>query len=71
MAYYKIDKQKIKENISKLKNAFLDKDLDFSLFYSVKTNFANEVLKIIKEEGCGFEIVSELEWDLVRVKSSK
>lgn len=66
MAYYAIYKQKIKENISKLKNAFLDKDLDFNLFYSVKTNFADGVLKIIKEEGCGFEIVSELEWDLIK-----
>ena len=66
MAYYIIDKQKIKESISKLKNAFLDKDLDFNLFYSVKTNFANEVLQVIKEEGCGFEIVSELEWNLIK-----
>ena len=44
MAYYIVHKKKIKENINKLKNAFLKKGLNFQLFYSVKTNFMEPVL---------------------------
>lgn len=66
MANYIVHKNKIKENINKLKSAFSKKGLDFQLFYSVKTNFMDSVLEIIKQTGGEFEIVSSYEWELIR-----
>ncbi len=66
MAYYIVHKNKRKENINKLKNAFLKKGLNFQLFYSVKTNFMEPVLETVKETGGAFEIVSGYEWELIR-----
>ncbi|MBI3337370.1 MAG: hypothetical protein HY005_01955 [Candidatus Staskawiczbacteria bacterium] len=66
MAYYIVHKSKIKENINKLKNAFLKKGLNFQLFYSVKTNFMEPVLETIKQTDSQFEIVSSYEWELIK-----
>lgn len=66
MAYYAIYRNKIKDNVQKLKQAFTDKNLDFELFYSVKTNFSKPVLSAISESGYSFEILSDFEWEKVR-----
>ncbi len=66
MAYYAVYKNKIKDNIQKLKQAFTAKNLDLELFYSVKTNFSKPVLSAINESGCAFEILSDFEWEKVK-----
>lgn len=66
MAFYIFKKQKLIENIQKLKSAFHTAGLEnFQIFYSVKTNFSKEVLGVI-HENCNFEIVSSDEWDIVK-----
>lgn len=67
MAHYAVYKNKIKDNIEKLKSAFAAKNLDFQIFYSVKTNSCIPVLTAVKESNCEFEILSDLEWEKVRV----
>jgi len=67
MAYYAVYKDKIKNNIEKLKSAFVAKNLNFQLFYSVKTNSCTPVLTAVKESNCEFEIISDLEWEKVKV----
>jgi len=71
MANFAVYKNKIKNNIEKLKDAFAAKNLDFQIFYSVKTNFCNPVLTAIKESGSEFEILSNFEWEKVKVFSPK
>lgn len=71
MAYYTVDKTKIKNNVDKLKRAFTAKNLGFQLFYSVKTNFCEPVLAAVKESGSEFEILSNFEWEKVKVFSPK
>jgi len=71
MAYYTVYKNKIKDNIQKLKQSFMAKNLDFELFYSVKTNFSKPVLSAINESGCGFEILSDFEWEKVKLFNPK
>lgn len=66
MAYYSVNKTKIKSNINKLGKAFEDKGVDFELFYSVKTNFSEPVLAAVKETGSEFEILSGFEWNKVK-----
>ncbi len=71
MAYYAVYKDKIKNNIEKLKRAFESKNLDFQLFYSVKTNSCYPILTAVKESNCEFEILSDLEWKKVKVFNSR
>lgn len=71
MAHYAVYKNKIKKNIKKLKQSFLSKNLDFQLFYSVKTNFSKPVLEAIKESGSEYEILSGFEWEKVKVFKPK
>jgi diaminopimelate decarboxylase len=71
MAYYLVHKNKIKENVKKLKQAFVAKKLNFQLFYSVKTNFSAPVLEIISKSDCGLEILSDLEWQKIKVFNPK
>ncbi len=71
MAHYLVNKTTIKSNISKLKKAFVDRGLDFELFYSVKTNFAEPVLSAVKESSSEFEILSDFEWDKVKTFKPK
>ena len=66
MAYYSVNKTKIKSNVDRLKRAFINKGLDFQLFYSVKTNSCNSVLTAVRESGSEFEILSEFEWEKVK-----
>jgi len=66
MAHYAVYKNKIKKNIKKLKQAFLRRDLDFQLFYSVKTNFSKPVLEAVKESGSEYEVLSGFEWEKVK-----
>lgn len=66
MAEYIVSGKKIKDNIFRLKNAFDKEGLDFQLFYSVKTNFSDKILRCIKENESEFEIVSGFEWDMVK-----
>jgi len=66
MAKFIVDKNKIKENVAKLKNAFKSKGLNFQLFYSVKTNYSKPVLEAIKESDSQYEILSDFEWQLVK-----
>jgi len=61
MACYTVYKNKIKDNIQKLKQSFMAKNLDFELFYSVKTNFSKPVLSAVNGSGCRFEILSDFE----------
>lgn len=67
MAYYAVYKNKIEDNIEKLKRAFIAKNLDFQIFFSVKTNSCNPVLTAVRESNCEFEILSDLEWEKVKV----
>lgn len=67
MSCYLVNKNKIKDNIRKLKLAFSGKKLNFQLFYSVKTNFSAPVLEAVCEDGCSFEILSDFEWQKVKV----
>lgn len=71
MVHYLVNKTTIKTNISKLKKAFVDKGVDFELFYSVKTNYSKPVLEAIKESDSQFEILSSFEWDKVRIFKPK
>ena len=71
MAYYTVYKNKIKDNIQKLKQSFMAKNLDFELFYSVKTNFSKPVLSAVNGSGCGFEILSDFEWEKVKLFNPK
>lgn len=71
MAYYAVYKNKIKDNIQKLKQAFTAKNLDFELFYSVKTNFSKPVLSAVNESRGTFEILSDFEWEKIRGFNSK
>lgn len=66
MANYIVYKNIIKDNIKKLKKSFLDNDLDFQLFYSVKTNYCKPVLEVIKKSGSEYEILSNFEWNKVK-----
>ncbi len=66
MAHYIVYRNKIRKNLTMLREAFKLKGLDFQLFYSVKTNFSNPVLQIIKGSQCQYEILSTLEWEKVK-----
>jgi len=66
MANFVVYKNKIKNNIEKLKRAFTAKNLDFQIFYSVKTNSCSPVLTAVKESGSEFEILSNFEWEKVK-----
>lgn len=66
MAHYVVRKEKIVDNINRLKNAFSKQGLNFQLFYSVKSNSAKLVLETAKGAGAEFEIVSDYEWDLIK-----
>lgn len=65
MAYYIVHKDILKKNIEKLKKSYLDKKLNFELFYSVKTNFSDPVLSTISENGCSYEILSDFEYQKI------
>ncbi|MEX0896158.1 MAG: hypothetical protein WDZ94_04485 [Patescibacteria group bacterium] len=65
MAKFIFKKQNLIDNIGNLKKAFEDKQINFDIFYSVKTNFSSPVLETINEL-CNFEIVSAYEWELVK-----
>ncbi|MEK7497377.1 MAG: hypothetical protein AAB656_00465 [Patescibacteria group bacterium] len=66
MAKFIVDKNKIKQNVNKLQEAFKNKGLDFKLFYSVKTNYSKPVLEAIRESGSEYEVLSDFEWQLVK-----
>jgi diaminopimelate decarboxylase len=66
MAKFVVNKNKIKENVVNLKKAFINRDLDFQLFYSVKTNYSKPILEAIKESDSEYEILSDFEWQLVK-----
>lgn len=66
MAKYIVSTKKIKKNVNKLKQAFKKQNLDFQLFYSVKTNFTKPVLKTVKETNSNYEILSRFEWEKVK-----
>lgn len=63
--YYSVDKQKLKQNIIKLK----EKMCADRFFYAVKANAEEPVMATLAEEGIGFEIASIEEFD--RVKQNK
>jgi len=65
MAKFIFKKQNLVNNIGNLKNAFRDKQINFDIFYSVKTNSSNPVLETI-DKSCNFEIVSAYEWELIK-----
>ena len=66
MASFIVNKIKIKKNINRLEMAFRAQGLDFKLFYSVKTNYAKQVLVAVKESHSQYEILSDFEWQLVK-----
>lgn len=65
MANFIFKKKKLIKNILKLQTSFLQKDINFKIFYSVKTNFSEPVLKTINDY-CFFEIVSNDEWNRIK-----
>jgi hypothetical protein len=65
MSTFIFNKQQMVANIDKLCKTFESKGLDFSIYYSVKTNNARLVLETISQK-CGYEIVSEYEWELIK-----
>ena len=66
MAHYVFHKDKLIQNIDKLKTSYQKYHKNFKLFYSVKTNYSNEVLNTISKND-SFEIVSGEEWNKVKV----
>lgn len=66
MAQFKFKKDRLTANIERLQTAFRNEDIDFSIFYSVKTNPAAPVLETVKNNNCSFEIVSAYEWQKVK-----
>lgn len=66
MAQYIVHSDTIKKNLSLLKNAFLRKNINFDIFYSVKTNPWEPILNIIHSSWCYFEVVSRDEWNAIR-----
>lgn len=70
MAKFIFKKKELISNIEKLQEAFLQRDINFQIFYSVKTNFSDQVLETINDH-CSFEIVSAHEWEKVKKFSPK
>ena len=66
MAHFIFHQRKLKQNIQYLRTIFTEKNLNFNIFYSVKTNFSKEVLTVIHESNANFEIVSQFEWEMVK-----
>lgn len=66
MAKYLFYPHIIEQNINKLNHAFLKRNLNFSHYYSVKTNPARCVLDEVAKTRSSFEIVSKKEWQLVK-----
>lgn len=66
MAEYLFYPHIIKQNINKLNSAFLKQNLNFSHYYSVKTNPSKYVLDEIVKTQSSFEIVSKKEWQLIK-----
>ncbi len=65
MAKFLFKKHAVEQNIKKLNEAFVSQEINFRIFYSVKTNFSEPVLETINQH-CSFEIVSDYEWELVK-----
>lgn len=65
MAKFLYKKQQLIKNFDKLNQSFLFQKINFNIFYSVKTNSSDSVLKSINKL-CYFEIVSEDEWKLIK-----
>jgi diaminopimelate decarboxylase len=66
---YKEDR--LRENVQRLKSAFTKYFPDFELLYAVKANPNPEVLKILIEEGCGFDTSSYAEAYLAEKLNAK
>ncbi len=59
--FFVYEEKRLRENCRKFKNAFTKYFPDFHSLYAVKANNNPEVLRIIKEEGYGFDCSSESE----------
>lgn len=59
--FFLYEEKRLRENCRNFKNAFTKYFPDFHALYAVKANNNPEILKIIKEEGYGFDCSSESE----------
>ncbi len=59
----------LKNNLKEFNETCKNYLKDFNIAYSIKTNSGKEVIKLLSKEGCGFEIASLEEINLVKDKS--
>lgn len=60
--FFLFSKKKILDNINTFKNSLPGSDI----YYAMKANFEPEILKIIDESGCGFEVASKYELAMLK-----
>jgi diaminopimelate decarboxylase len=63
---YVISEGRLRQEFRSFLDAFTDTDLDTRVAYSVKTNYLPAVCSILKEEGAWAEVVSGMEYGLIR-----
>lgn len=63
--FYVFSKNRIIQNINSINEVIKSFDFDFQLYYSVKSNYIPEILKIIYETNTNFEIISDYELNLL------
>ena len=71
MPNYKFKKASLINNINKLKSSFANADVNFQIFYSIKTNYSDQVVGTVIESGCELEIVSDYEWSIIKKNGLK
>ncbi len=64
--FFIYEEKRLRENCRNFKNAFMKYFPDFHVLYAVKANNNPEILRIIKEEGYGFDCSSESEAWIVK-----
>lgn len=63
-SFYIFDKNKLRENFTKMFSAFSSRYPNFMIGYSYKTNYVPELIKEMSKLGAYAEVVSRLEYDL-------
>ncbi|HHJ19624.1 MAG TPA: diaminopimelate decarboxylase [Gammaproteobacteria bacterium] len=63
---YMVSEQRLREDFRAFKQAFTSPGIDTRVAYSIKTNYLPAICSIILDEGGWAEIVSGMEYDLVR-----
>lgn len=60
-AFYLFYEQRLRENITKMRNSFAELYGNFTIAYSFKTNYLRRICDIVNENGCMAEVVSTQE----------